>query len=275
MEIGLSLSAHEEPILSEHPNHVAVVTGTSSGIGEAVARELLGRGWHVIGIARRPFAFPDPNYTHLRVDLGDLAALTSMFDTQLDPLVSAASVSRLALVNNAADVALLGPVQQLDPVALLKAHAINTVAPIFLMGRIVRRGQATARIRIVNLSTGAAVNPLPGLGAYASTKAALRMGGMVLAAELDARAQAGEPTPNASILSYEPGIVDTAMQATIRTTPITTLPIVRRFERFAVEGQLVSPMGPAVDIADYVDGDGYPRFSETRYDATARTSRTD
>jgi benzil reductase ((S)-benzoin forming) len=261
-------------MVSGKPDRVAVVTGTSSGIGEAVARELLQRGWHVIGIARRPVAFPSPDYTHFQVDLGDLPALAGIFDTQLDPLVSAASVSRLALVNNAADVALLGPVELLDPVALLKAHAVNAAAPIFLMGRIVRHAAAAARIRIVNLSTGAAVHPLPGLGAYASTKAALRMGGMVLAAELDARAQSGEPALDASILSYEPGIVDTAMQATIRTSPATTLPIVERFERFAAEGQLVSPTGPALDIANYVDGDGHPTFSETRYPATAGTGRT-
>ena len=36
----------------ENKNKVALVTGASSGIGEALSRELVKRGWLVIGIAR-------------------------------------------------------------------------------------------------------------------------------------------------------------------------------------------------------------------------------
>ena len=31
---------------------IALVTGASSGIGEAISRELVQRGWSVVGIAR-------------------------------------------------------------------------------------------------------------------------------------------------------------------------------------------------------------------------------
>ena len=41
------------------------------------------------------------------------------------------------------------------------------------------------------MSSGAGVEPFPGLGTYGSTKAALRLAGMVLAAELDMRAAGG------------------------------------------------------------------------------------
>ncbi len=36
----------------DYPNNVALVTGASSGIGEAISRELVKRGWTVIGVAR-------------------------------------------------------------------------------------------------------------------------------------------------------------------------------------------------------------------------------
>lgn len=35
-----------------HLNKIALVTGASSGIGESISRELVKRGWMVIGIAR-------------------------------------------------------------------------------------------------------------------------------------------------------------------------------------------------------------------------------
>jgi len=55
---------------------LAIVTGTSSGIGEEVARQLLQRKWEVIGIARRAVAMDRPGYTHSSLDLADVARLT-------------------------------------------------------------------------------------------------------------------------------------------------------------------------------------------------------
>ncbi|MGH7532983.1 MAG: NAD-dependent epimerase/dehydratase family protein, partial [Gemmatimonadales bacterium] len=56
------------------PRSFALVTGTSSGIGESLARDLLGRGWSVVGISRRAAPISTSGYTHLRLDLADLAA---------------------------------------------------------------------------------------------------------------------------------------------------------------------------------------------------------
>ena len=52
---------------------LALVTGTSTGIGAAVARELLKRGWQVVGVARRSPQFDRPDYRHLLLDLADVA----------------------------------------------------------------------------------------------------------------------------------------------------------------------------------------------------------
>lgn len=48
-----------------------LITGTSSGIGEATARLFLGMGHKVIGIDRKTATIKDSNYTHCIVDVRD------------------------------------------------------------------------------------------------------------------------------------------------------------------------------------------------------------
>ncbi|MCB1150379.1 SDR family NAD(P)-dependent oxidoreductase, partial [bacterium] len=55
----------------------AAVTGTSDGIGLALARALLDDGWRVLGCARRDAPLDHPAYRHVRVDLADPAALAA------------------------------------------------------------------------------------------------------------------------------------------------------------------------------------------------------
>ena len=247
------------------PNRrLAIVTGTSSGIGEKVARQLLQRGWDVIGIARRPAPIDSPSYTHCSLDLADVARLTASLEKQVRPRLRDGGVTRLALVNNAADVALLGQVDQLEPSGMLQAYAINTVAPVLLMGWVLRTASPRIPVRIVNVSSGAGVEPIPGLGAYGSTKAALRLAGMVLAAELDMRAAGGAPR-DATVWSYEPGVVATPMQDAVRTSTAETVPIVQVFKDLHAHGQLRPADLPATEIVSYLEADGHPRFSEQRF----------
>ena len=247
------------------PNkRLAIVTGTSSGIGEKAARQLLQHGWDVIGIARRVPAIDSSSYTHSSLDLADVARLTAGLEAQAGPRVRDSTVTRLALVNNAADVALMGQMDQLEPGGMLQAYAVNTVAPVMLMGWVLRTASARTPIRIVNVSSGAGVEPIPGLGAYGATKAALRLGGMVLGAELDMRAAGGAPR-DVTIWSYEPGVVATPMQDAVRGSTAESVPIVQVFKDLHAHGQLRPADLPATEIVTYLETDGHPRFSEQRF----------
>jgi len=230
-----------------------------------VARELLRREWRVVGVSRRPATQESPRYSHLRLDLANTAELADRAEEEAGNVVADPSVTRLALVNSAADPGLLGPLDRVDPVEMLRVCAINVVAPAWLMGWLVRRSKGDVPLRIVNLSSGAAVAAFPGLGTYGNTKAALRMAGMVLASELESPERQGGARPDATLMSYDPGAVDTAMQATVRGSTLETLPIVGMFRHLAAEGLLAPPEGPAGEIADYLDGDGHPRFSERNF----------
>lgn len=247
------------------PNRrLAIVTGTSSGIGEQVARQLLQRGWDVIGIARRAVALDSPGYAHCSLDLRDVTRLTAALEKHVGPRVRDGGLTRLALVNNAADVALLGQVDQLEANGMLQAYAVNTVAPVLLMGWVLRTAAPRVPIRVVNVSSGAGVEPFPGLGAYGNTKAALRLAGMVLAAELDMRAAAGAPR-DATVWSYEPGVVETPMQEAVRGAAPETVPIVQVFKDLSAHGQLRPAGAPATEIVSYLEADRHPRFGEQRF----------
>jgi benzil reductase ((S)-benzoin forming) len=246
-------------------DRLAIVTGTTAGIGRAVATDLLGRGWRVLGLARRPPAIAHQRYEHVAVDLAEPAEAAATIEPALGERLGDRTWRRLGLVNNAASAGLLGPVEQVAPLDFARMLALNVVTPTWLMGVVVSRSHLGAAVRIVNVSTGAAVNAFPGLSAYASSKAGLRMAGMVLAAEV-ASGERRTPTPaDVAILSYEPGTVDTAMQEATRAVPHEVYPWVGMFRRFAAEGLLVAPELPAAEVADFLEADGLATFTERRF----------
>src|SRR3954468_2927210 len=243
---------------------LAVVTGTTSGIGLAVARQLLEGSWRVLGVARRPGAIEHDAYEHARVDLHDIDALDTALAPRLKMLLAELALARIGLVNNAAEPAFLGPLAALDARRLPLVFATNVAAPIWLMGALVRLAPPPVPLRIVNVSSGAAVQAFPGLAAYGSSKAALRMAGMALAAELDGTADTAVRERDIAVLSYEPGIVDTPMQAMARSQPRDVLPSRDLFVRFEAERRLVSPDVPAREIVAFLESKRAPRFHEQR-----------
>jgi benzil reductase ((S)-benzoin forming) len=243
---------------------LALVTGTSSGIGAAVATQLLERGWEVIGIARRQARLAHPAYSHLSLDLGDLETLVTTMNLEVAPRLGS-SWKRLGLVNNAGTTGKPAPLPRQEPHDLAPVFAVNVIAPIWLMGFFVRHYVDGMALRIVNVSSGVARRPAPGLAAYSSSKAALLSAGTTLAMEWE-EATAHAPAPrDVAILSYEPHVVDTGMQQGARSIPPSEFPWVSRFQDYKARGQLVPPEGPAGEITNFLEADRKPRFSELRY----------
>src|SRR5579871_5617372 len=174
----------------------ALVTGTSSGIGAAVVSQLIEREWEIVGIARRPAAIEHARYEHIALDLRQVSTAVAAIEDRIGPPLAGGSWHRIALVNNAADSE-AAPVGRLDPSELASAFALNAIVPIWLMSFVGSKRPGSAPVRIVNVSSGAAVRALPGLATYCSSKAALRMAGMVFGAELDVL-----DAPDIAIMSY-------------------------------------------------------------------------
>jgi uncharacterized protein len=154
---------------------IALVTGASSGIGAALARELARRGHSVVLAARR------------EERLRDLAAeLESEHGVRAEVLVadvgSEAGRDRLtsALAERAVEVEILvnnagfgafGTAHRLDRGRQLEMVRLNCEAVLDLQLRYSFAMAARARGAILNLASTAAFQPLPGSACYAATKA--------------------------------------------------------------------------------------------------------
>ena len=234
---------------------LAIVTGTSSGIGKALAQRLLADGWKVFGIARREARF-DGDYLHVQADLSDPAAV-SRLGPRLEAEMAFSTFSRLALINNAATPGQKRNYGEQSDQATFRNTAINLAAPIALMNLAVRMHPDGAALRIVNISSGFAHHPMASLADYCASKAGLHIAGEVLAAESHS---------NTAVLSYGPGIVDTEMQQSLRSEQASDFESVDVFRAMHEEGRLASAEAVIEPIVAFLENDAVTGFHQEQYE---------
>ena len=175
-----------------------IVTGASRGLGLALSRALVDRGWKLVVDARGDEALEREwdGVTSVVALAGDVA------DAWHRSAIVAAAGERIDLLVNNASV--LGPSPQpaladypLDVLRLV--YEANTLAPLGLVQAALPALAPDARI--VNVTSDAAVEHYEGWGGYGSSKAALDQITAVLAAE----------HPALRIYSVDPGDMRTQM----------------------------------------------------------------
>ena len=171
------------------------ITGNSSGLGHALTEVYLDRGWQVYGLSRR-------GCQDLRGPLHDVHCDISDFDALplgLEALLGGCSTLDLVILN----AGVLGRIADLHDTPLAEIRQvmdINVWANKLILDWLLEQGFKIGQIVLV--SSGAAVNGNRGWGAYALSKAAFKMLGMLYAHEF----------ADTHIISLAPGLVDTAMQ---------------------------------------------------------------
>lgn len=234
---------------------IAIVTGASRGLGEALASGLIRQGTALITLARRRNAALDKlaeqhgvSLTQIQADLSDPLAARRAGE-EVNALIPA-DVTRCILINNAGTVEPISNSARLSDAAAINAALTLNVTSVMLLSAAVLDAalRANADYRILNISSGAGRNPMPGWGVYCATKAAVDMYTRVLAQEHSGKVRAA---------SLAPGVIDTDMQQVIRSSDAGDFPNLERFQNLHRQGQLSSPEHIADRIIQYIDRDDF------------------
>ena len=245
---------------------LALVTGTSTGIGRAIAIALAGRGFEVLAGVRRPEDAP-PGLEPIVLDVtspDDIAAAATRVGGALH-----------ALVNNAG-IVVTGPVEVVPAEDWRRQFEVNLIGQVAVT-RALLPPLVSARGRIVNVSSVSGRVALPMVGPYAASKFALE-------AVTDALRREVGPQ-GVHVVSVEPGGIATPLWDKSRAEAERTLAampaevrrryddlidaMLRHSERLARDGL------PPEAVAEVVAGALTARRPRTRYvvgrDAKAQT----
>lgn len=237
--------------MGEPPKPVALVTGTSRGIGTAIARRLLSDGFTVVGLSRGGSPeLADPNFRDLRLDLAD--------DDQCDRVLQRAldMAGRVDLLVNNAGGHVSAPCWELSAEAFAALLWLNLTVPFLLCQQVLLHWISSERTgSIINLCSieSEVAWADPPQAAYATTKGG--MAGLTRALAYDF----GEH--GIRVNGVAPGAVDTEMSPSIDVALAARIPLRGRLGTVhEVAGAVAYLASPAASYVTgeilYVDG-GY------------------
>ena len=150
-----------------HRYQTALVTGASSGIGQALAEALLAAGLTVYGTSRHPGRQHDSRIRWLAFEGASQEGLATFLQTHDDLL------SKIDLLINNSGAGLFGSITDIPEERLSGQQCLLLEAPVRLTRAALEGMRQRGRGAIVNVSSLAALCPLPYLGTYSACKAGL------------------------------------------------------------------------------------------------------
>lgn len=207
------------------------ITGTSRGIGKAIAEQLLlDANNYVFGLSRTNTILHERFAFH-ELDLSDNASVCKWEFPALK------DAEKICLVNNAGAIGAVKHAGNMKADDITSAFHVNLVAPVLLTNSFLKiyetfKGQQV----IINVSSGAGKNPIDGWSVYCASKAGLDMYTKTLVEELKT-----DGKRNIYAFAVAPGIVDTAMQDQIRMADSENFSRIEQFIGYKNTGQLASP----------------------------------
>lgn len=208
-----------------------IITGTSRGIGEQIASDLLNQSDnnYVFGYSRTK-SISHKNYIHQNIDF---SAPENLEKISLPEIQEA---DKIVLINNSGTLSDVNPIGSLNNAEIIKGININLTAPIILTNLFIKKYKATKSSEkiIFNISSGAAIYAIDGWSVYCATKAAINMLAEVGAVESKLHGF------DFKHYAFAPGKVDTQMQTEIRELNKSSFSNVESFIKEKETGSLNS-----------------------------------
>ncbi|MDX5346981.1 MAG: SDR family NAD(P)-dependent oxidoreductase [Hymenobacteraceae bacterium] len=222
-----------------------IITGTSRGIGKALAEALLQNDQNVVhGVSRRKI-IEHPNYIHHPLDLSDLDGVEHNFQKIFLPFKDA---DKVVLVNNAGVIGEVGYVGEFKDDHFEFVFDTNLISPAILMNEFLRHYAQLPCLKVIlNISSGAGKYPIDGWAAYCASKAALDMLSLTVQKEQDLRGN------QVKVFALAPGVVDTAMQEHIRESEPNSFSTLQKFHDYKEQSLLSSPEDVAEKMLKLLD----------------------
>ncbi|PCJ55069.1 MAG: short-chain dehydrogenase [Candidatus Hydrogenedentota bacterium] len=233
---------------------VAIVTGASRGIGEAIARGFAENGATVIICSRKQESLDEvaasitadtgAKCVGIACHTGDPAAIDALFNRVKDEFGRCD-----ILVNNAATNPYFGPAVDMEMSAFDKTFDVNVKGYFLMCQRAARMMVEQGGGSIINVASIAGISPGAMQGCYSMTKAAVISMTKVFAKELG--------SANVRCNAICPGVVETKFAKMLIDTPeiydqfITTIPMNRHAQPSEMVGLAVYL---ASDASSYTTG---------------------
>lgn len=213
-----------------------IVTGTSRGIGEQLARSLVENGDIVYGIARGvPIDLEKhANYNHVKFDLSHIWEIEHLVNDIISQMQSE-NTEMIGLINNAAMLEPLRGIDQCTAEEINNHVQVNLIAPMILSACFIQYTAAIpVRRKIVNISSGLGTYPAPAMSMYCTAKAGINMFTRCVGAE-----QVNQLNP-VEMIAVDPGMVETDMQKIARGKDDSDFEMAKYFKQAHRDGQLQS-----------------------------------
>jgi len=236
-----------------------IITGTSRGIGESLAKQLLDESHHLICISRTinrnlvELAENENNaVTYFPFDLNNISEMDQLFEKMFSIIRQEPHMDALYLINNAGMLSPVAPIERCSTESVIENVTINLLAPMMMTSHFIKHTQGmNIDKRIMNISSASAKYLLPSQSCYSTSKAGLDTFSKSIMLE-----QSNKEYP-VKITSVYPGMIDTQMQAEIRSANVENFPYVDQFIQIAQEGKLQTADYTAGKLIDILSSDDF------------------
>lgn len=228
-----------------------IITGTSSGLGEALASKVIQEQHKVFCISRSINDNLKQQANELRTglwyfeqDLTKLELIPQLIK-EIFSYINPSVITEITLINNAGVIEPVKSLGECEASEIAYHLNLNLGAPVVLVNEFIKQSQSLkCKKNIINITSGAASNPYAGWSLYCSTKAGLDMVTRTVALE-----QENVEFP-VKIISIAPGIIDTPMQEKVRNAKKEDFPMQPKFENLYKQGKLTPPLDAASSILE-------------------------